>query len=65
MANALAPQALQTFAITIGTLPYFLVGAGLVSDLYDGSARAGSMENLRRLALIDTLTGRPRPGPLQ
>lgn len=53
------PEALQTLAIAIAAMSFVIVGAGLVSYLIDDSARADSMERLRRLAMNDTLTGLP------
>lgn len=53
------PEALQTLAISIATMSFVIVGAGLVSYLIDGSTRADSVEKLPVLALNDTLTGLP------
>lgn len=53
------PEALQALAIAIAAMSFVIVGAGLVSYLIDDSARADSLERLRRLALNDTLTGLP------
>ncbi|WLS01459.1 putative bifunctional diguanylate cyclase/phosphodiesterase [Shinella sumterensis] len=52
-------EALHTLAIAIAAMSFVIVAAGLVSYLIDDSARADSMERLRRLALNDTLTGLP------
>ncbi len=53
------PAALQTLAVAIAAMSFVIIGAGLVSYLIDDSSRASAMEQLRRLALNDTLTGLP------
>src|SRR5690606_22364517 len=53
------PAAFQALAFAVAAMSFVIVGAGAVSYMIDDSARAASMEKLRRLALSDTLTGLP------
>ncbi len=54
-----SPDALHAMALAIAAMALVIVGAGLASYLIDDSARAESIERLRRMALNDTLTGLP------
>ncbi|AUC95259.1 bifunctional diguanylate cyclase/phosphodiesterase [Bradyrhizobium sp. SK17] len=53
------PAALWTLAICVAGVALVVVGAGLASYLIDNSTRAASDEQLRYMALNDTLTGLP------
>lgn len=53
------PQALEALALAIAGMAAVIVAAGLASYLIDDSARAESIERLRRMAMMDTLTNLP------
>ena len=53
------PAALQTLALAIAGVALLIVGAGLASFLIDDSVRAESYQQLRHMALRDSLTGLP------
>lgn len=53
------PEALQGLALTVAGMALIIVGAGFASFLIDDSVRAESFEQLRRMAMNDTLTGLP------
>lgn len=53
------PDAFSALAISVSGMGFIIVVAGLVSYLIDDSARAETVERLRRMALNDTLTGLP------
>jgi diguanylate cyclase (GGDEF)-like protein len=53
------PAALQTLALAIAGVALLIVGAGLASFLIDDSVRAESYQQLRTMALRDSLTGLP------
>jgi len=53
------PAAMQALALAVATVALVIVGAGLASYLIDDSARNQSLDQLRHMALNDTLTGLP------
>lgn len=53
------PAELQTLALAVAGVAMVIVGAGLASYIIDDSARAESLDQLRYMALNDSLTGLP------
>jgi len=53
------PAALQTLALAIAGVALLIVGAGVASYLIDDSVRAESYQQLRHMALRDSLTDLP------
>ena len=53
------PSALQALAIAVAGVALVILGAGAASYLIDGSMRAESYEQLRHMAMSDSLTGLP------
>lgn len=52
-------DALQALALAVAGMALVIVGAGFASFLIDDSMRAETYEQLRRMAMNDTLTGLP------
>ncbi len=53
------PDALLVMALAVAGVALVIVGAGLASYVIDDSVRAHSFEELKRMALNDSLTGLP------
>lgn len=53
------PAAMQALALAVAVVALVIVGAGLASYLIDDSARSQSLDQLRHMALNDSLTGLP------
>ncbi|MGJ8573062.1 MAG: putative bifunctional diguanylate cyclase/phosphodiesterase [Hoeflea sp.] len=53
------PAAMQALALAVASVALIIVGAGLASYMIDDSARSQSIDQLRHMALNDSLTGLP------
>lgn len=53
------PAAMQALALAVASVALVIVGAGLASYIIDDSARSQSIDQLRHMALNDSLTGLP------
>lgn len=53
------PAAMQALALAVAMVALVIVGAGLASYMIDDSARTQSLDELRHMALNDSLTGLP------
>ncbi|MDF1609553.1 EAL domain-containing protein [Hoeflea sp. YIM 152468] len=53
------PAAMQALALAVASVALVIVGAGLASYMIDDSARTETLDQLRHLALSDSLTGLP------
>jgi diguanylate cyclase (GGDEF)-like protein len=53
------PAAMQALALAVAIVALVIVGAGLASYMIDDSARTESLDQLRHMALNDSLTGLP------